>query len=165
MALIIEDGTGITNAESYATAAELASYATLYGVTVPSTEAEQEALLRQAAVQMNVMSWKGHTANADQALAWPRSNVWVDGRLIANNYIPARIQYGQMALAAEIFNDQTNPPDQRQGPVTKEKVDVLEVEYGQVENTGKLMWAAPERPSRAQFADFLVTRGLLAVRA
>lgn len=165
MALIIEDGTGITNAESYATAAELASYATLYGVTVPSTEAEQEALLRQAAVQMNVMKWKGRRANADQALAWPRSDVWTDGQLQPSSYIPSRIQYGQMALATEIYNDQVNPPDQRQGPVTKEKVDVLEVEYGQVENTGKLMWAAPERPSRAQFADFLVTRGLLAVRA
>lgn len=165
MALIIEDGSGISNAESYATAAELADYATRYGVTVPSTEAEQEALLRQAAVQMNVMVWKGDRANADQALAWPRSNVWVDGGLIANNYIPARIQYGQMALAAEIYTDQQTPPDQRQGPVVKTKVDVLEVEYGQIDNTGKQLWAAPERPSRAQFADYLITRGLLAVRA
>lgn len=165
MALIIEDGTGKADADSYATAAELVDYGTRYGVTVPDTEEEQEALLRQAAVQMNVMKWKGHRANADQALAWPRSNVWIDGQLQPNSYIPSRIQYGQMALAAEIHDNQVNPPDQRQGPVTKEKVDALEVEYGQIENTGKLMWAAPERPSRAQFADFLVTRGLLAVRA
>ena len=63
MALIIEDGTGKADAESYATAADFADYGTLYGVTVPDTEAEQEALLRQAAVQM---------ANCSQTTTSPR---------------------------------------------------------------------------------------------
>ena len=59
MALITEDGTGKPDAESYATAAELASYAVKYGATIPADEALQEALLRRAALAMQAMTWKG----------------------------------------------------------------------------------------------------------
>lgn len=165
MALIIEDGSIVPGADSFATVAELADYAERFGRDLPEGETAREALLRQAALQMQVMRWKGWRVAADQSLSWPREGVCIDGGYLASNYIPARIQYGQMALATEIYADEQAPPDQRQGPVTREKVDVIEVEYQQVQNNGKLLWAAPERPSRAQFADYLNTRGLLAVRS
>ncbi|OYW88034.1 MAG: hypothetical protein B7Z23_13200, partial [Pseudomonadales bacterium 32-61-5] len=102
MTLIIEDGGGKPDSESYATAVELVSYAANYGVTIPATVEAQEALLRRAALQMQVMGWKGRKASAAQALAWPRADVELDGEILPSTYIPARIQYGQMALAAEI---------------------------------------------------------------
>lgn len=167
MALIIEDGTGKADAESYATAADLASYAARYGVTVPATEAEQESLLLRAAVQMQVMGWKGQKASAAQALAWPRSGAQVDGEILPSTLIPARIEYGQMALAAEIHNDDIDPPDQRTGAVVRERVEgAVDVQYAEINNTsGRLMHAAPDRPSKAQFASYLAKRGLFAVRA
>lgn len=168
MALIIEDGTGKPDAESFATAAEYVAYAAKFGLTVPATEADQEANLRNAALQMQTMNWKGCRAHSGQALSWPRKGVELDGEVLPSNYIPARIQYGQMALAAEIHKDEIDPPEQRQGPVTKERVEgAVEVQYAEISsiNQGKLLPAAPDRPSYAQFADYLAKRGLFAVRA
>lgn len=165
--LIVEDGTGKTDAESFATAAELVSYAAKYGVTVPATEAEQESLLRRSALQMQTLNWKGCRAHPDQALSWPRREVVIDGEIKPSNYIPARIQYGQMALAAEIHTDDVDPIDKRQGAVIRERVEgAVDVEYAQISNTsGRLLPAAPDRPSRTQFADYLAKRGLFSVRA
>jgi len=167
MTLIIEDGTGKDDAESYATAAELVSYAANYGVTVPDTEQAQESLLRRAAMQMQVMGWKGRKASAAQALAWPRADVELDGEVLPSTYIPARIQYGQMALAAEIHADDIDPPAQRQGAVIRERVEgAVDVQYAELPNSsGYLLPAAPDRPSATQFADYLARRGLFAVRA
>jgi len=165
MALIIEDGTGKEDADSYASAAELVSYAANYGVTVPATVEAQEALLRRAALQMQVMGWKGRKASAVQALVWPRADVELDGEVLPSSYIPARIQYGQMALAAEIHADDIDPPGQRQGAVIRERVEgAVDVQYAE-NKSGYLLPAAPDRPSRTQFADYLVKRGLFAVRA
>lgn len=166
MALVIEDGTGKADAESFASAADLASYAALYGSSIPATEGDREALLRRAALQMQVMGWKGRKASSVQALTWPRADVEVDGEILPSNLIPARIEYGQMALAVEIHADDLAPPEQQKGAVVRERVEgAVERQYAEVANTGRLMRAAPDRPSRAQFADYLQKRGLFAVRA
>ena len=167
MALIVEDGTGKPDADSYSTAAELVSYAERYGVSIPADEPAQEALLRRAALAMDGMKWKGCRANGDQALAWPRRGVNIDGENKPSDYIPARIQYGQMALAGEIHIDDIDPIDKRKGAVTLERVEgAVTREYASISNTsGRLLPAAPDRPSRTQFADYLQKRGLFAIRA
>lgn len=164
--LIIEDGTGIADAESYATAEELARYAAKFGATIPAEQIAQEALLRRAALAMDGMTWKGRKSSSEQALAWPRREIRLDGENKPERYLPARIQYGQMALAAEIHADDIDPIDKRKGAVTKEKVDgAVEREYATISNTSKrLLPAAPDRPSATQFADYLQRRGLFAVR-
>lgn len=167
MALIIEDGTGKPDAESYATAAELVSYAANYGVTVPDTVPAQEALLRRSAVQMQAMSWKGRKTHSAQALAFPRYGAEVDGEIKPSNLIPRQIQYGQMALAAEIHADDIDPPSKRTGATIRKRVEgAVDVQYAELpNNSGYLLPAAPDRPSKAQFADYLARRGLFAVRA
>lgn len=167
MALIVEGGTGMADSESYATAAELVSYAEKFGRTIPATEAQQEALLRRAAQAMNSMKWKGRKASSNQALAFPRSGVQVDGEFKPDTLIPRQIQYGQMALAVEIHADDIDPPALRTGAVIKERVEgAVDVQYAELSNSsGYLMPAAPDRPSATQFADYLARRGLFAVRA
>jgi hypothetical protein len=165
MALIIEDGSNVTGADSFASAADLVSYAAKYGFSIPSDTSAQEALLRRAALTMQNMQWKGTKVHAQQALSWPRYNVKIDWEYLPDNYIPARIQYGQMALAAEIYADDSNPVETMKGPVSSEKVDVIAVTYGTLKVTERLLPAAAERQSRAQFADYLQTRGLFLVRA
>lgn len=164
--LIIEDGTGVAAAESYATAVELARYAVKFGATIPAEQVAQEALLRRAALAMDGMTWKGRKSSSEQALAWPRREIRLDGENKPERYLPARIQYGQMALAAEIHADDIDPIDKRKGAVTKEKVDgAVEREYATISNTSsRLLPAAPDRPSATQFADYLQRRGLFAVR-
>lgn len=164
MALIVEDGTGKPDAESYADAATFAEYAGLFGRTIPVTEAEQEALLRRAALQMNTLGWKGSRAVAGQALAWPRAGVVRDGEFIAATYIPREIEQGQMALAFELAAFEAQQSAGAVGAVKRKKVDVLEVEYAEpVINTGKLLPVAADAASSALFADFLKSRGLFVV--
>lgn len=165
--LIIEDGAGVPDAESYATAAELVVYAGKFGVTVPLEEAAQETLLRRAALVMEGMSWKGRKTSGDQALAWPRRGVELDREIRPDNHIPARIKCGQMALAAEIYADDIDPIDQRKGAVTLDRVEgAVTREYAVINSTSsRHLPAAPDRPSVTQFADCLVRRGLFAVRA
>ncbi len=52
MALIVEDGTGKPDAESYASAEDLAMYAVKFGVNIPAEVPAQESLLRRAALAM-----------------------------------------------------------------------------------------------------------------
>ena len=166
MTLIIEDGTGKPDAESYATADDLALYALKFGEVIPSDVPAQEALLRRAALAMDGMTWKGRKTSSEQALSWPRREVHLDGENKAANYLPARIQYGQMALAAEIHQDDIDPVEKRKGAVTLERVEgAVTREYATIPSTSKqLLPAAPDRPSATQFADYLQRRGLYAVR-
>ena len=167
MTLIIEDGTGKPDAESYASAEDLALYAVKFGTVIPSGAPEQEALLRRAALAMDGMTWKGRKMNSEQALSWPRREVLLDQEIKPNNYLPARIQYGQMALAAEIHQDDIDPVEKRKGAVLLDRVEgAVTRQYAAIPNTStRLLPAAPDRPSATQFADYLQRRGLFAVRA
>lgn len=167
MTLIIEDGTGKPDAESYATADDLALYAVKFGVVIPADVPAQEALLRRAALAMDGTTWKGRKTSSEQALSWPRREVHLDGENKAANYLPARIQYGQMALAAEIHLDDIDPVEKRKGAVTMERVEgAVTREYATIPNSSnRLLPAAPDRPSATQFADYLQKRGLFAVKA
>lgn len=167
MTLIIEDGTGKLDAESYASAEDLAMYAVKFGAVIPADVVAQEALLRRAALAMDGKTWKGRKTDSDQALAWPRRGVELDQQIKPDNYLPARIQYGQMALAAEIYQDDVDPVEKRKGAVLLDRVEgAVTRQYAAIPNTSnRLLPAAPDRPSATQFADYLQKRGLFAVRA
>lgn len=167
MTLIIEDGAGKPDAESYASAAELVLYGVKFGAVIPEGIPEQEALLRRAALAMDGMTWKGRKTSSEQALSWPRREVHLDGENKAANYLPARIQYGQMALAAEIHQDDIDPVEKRKGAVLLDRVEgAVTRQYAAIPSTSnRLLPAAPGRPSATQFADYLQKRGLFAIRA
>lgn len=167
MTLIIEDGTGKPDAESYASADDLAMYAVKFGAAIPAGVPEQEALLRRAALAMDGMTWKGRKTSSEQALSWPRREVLLDQEIKPNNYLPARIQYGQMALAAEIHQDDIDPVEKRKGAVLLDRVEgAVTRQYAAIpSSSNRLLPAAPDRPSATQFADYLQKRGLFAIRA
>lgn len=74
MALVIEDGTGKANAESYVSASDCATYAAGHNLTFTGTESEKEAKLRRATQYLDSeYAYKGEQLSASQALAWPRT--------------------------------------------------------------------------------------------
>jgi len=153
MALVIEDGSVVAGADSFATAAELVSYAANFGKAIPADELAQEALLRRAALQMDAMPWKGVAVKRDQPLVWPRAQARRNGWVLSFNEIPVQIKAGQMALAAEIHSDDLSPPEQRLGAISREKVGPLETEYSAASVT--ISKPAATRQSYAQFAGLL----------
>lgn len=164
MALIIEDGSIVPGANSFATAAELAAYADDYGLTIPATEPEQERLLRRAALQMQALSWKGRIVELDQPLAWPRVGVSREGSRgliwgrnldfgeeyeVASNVIPAGVKQGQMALAAEIYEDDQTPAEDARGPIVSETVGPLSTTYGKAQS-----WQLRPAATKQSYANF-----------
>lgn len=153
MSLVIEDGSIVADADSFATAAELVTYAANFGRTIPSDTTAQEALLRRAALQMSAMSWKGGLVNELQALSWPRYDVYRDNWLVPSNTIPAQIKAGQMALATEIHADDLAPPELKTGAVESEKVGPISTTFAKAESY--VSRPAATRQSYAQFGPFL----------
>lgn len=131
MALVVEDGSGLSNSNSYATAAQADTYASDRGLSAWTGDtATKEAALIRATDYIEATyreAWLGYRKTATQALSWPRSNVEVDLYPIASTIVPvevrnATIELAIRALSEDLLADQT----QR---VKREKVDVLEIEY------------------------------------
>jgi hypothetical protein len=84
MSLIVEDGTGLPDAESYASVAQFKDYHLKRGNTVASDLDDDaiEPLLRQATdflVEMYRQVWLGEIIKPTQALDWPRNFVPIPG--------------------------------------------------------------------------------------
>lgn len=130
MSLIIEDGTIVAGANSYTTDAELVAYAAARGKTLPATEAERDILQVLATDWMNGKTYKGLYVDADnQYMPFPRSNIWAYGRTINSATIPKEIKWAQMEAAIAAASSELIV-NQVASDVKKEKLDVLEVEYG-----------------------------------
>ena len=137
MALIIEDGTEVAGANSYVDVAGLDAYASARNITtLPATEAEKEALLIKA---MDYISGKedkfqGSRVTETQALSFPRSNVVIYGFLNDSSNIPELLKNAQMQLAVDASTIDIQPVGKGR-EVIKEKVDVIEVEYSEQNDT------------------------------
>ncbi len=58
MALVIEDGSGVTGADSFNTVAECSAHAVAYfGASLSGSDTEKEAALRRAWVYMSALDW------------------------------------------------------------------------------------------------------------
>ena len=133
MTIVVEDGTGLSTAESYISVADATTYFTARGNTTwaaISTDALREAYLRQATEYMISTyrrRWQGVRLDEDQALDWPRQGVVVDSWGVDDDSVPTIIERAcaEYALKASSADLQ---PDLTQG-VVREKVGVIEVEY------------------------------------
>lgn len=77
MTLVVEDGTGVSNANAYAAIATVDAYATARALTAwTGADAVKEAAIKEATVYLDTSyAWKGAIESETQALAWPREGV------------------------------------------------------------------------------------------
>lgn len=156
MALIIEDGTGVANANSYATTDQLDAYAALRGVTLAGNTTDHEHHLIHAMdwLEAQERRFYGSRLYTTQALAWPRINVpEVNGEQYRDpNVIPAELIKAQCALAVSSQSTDLQidrlPGDT--GAVLSEKVGSLAVTYA---DPGQRL----TQPTFATAEGFLVT--------
>lgn len=101
MALIVEDGTGLANAEAYISVADADTYFAARGDTVWAalTEAAKEQALRKGADYLEGYRWKGERYTATQALSWPRAYVVVDGYTLDADELPTALVRANAELA------------------------------------------------------------------
>ena len=135
MSLIVEDGTGLPNAESYCSVAYADARQTANDQTLwlTLTTAQKEASLRRATQYMLAayrQRWTGYRvkiAPTMQALDWPRYGVEVDHFPVHYDIVPTDIQNACADLALKAAAGDL-APDLSQG-VIREKVGPIETEY------------------------------------
>lgn len=131
MALVVEDGTGLTNAESFISVANADARHTALGNTAwTGADAVKEAALRKATNYMEGayrQAWKGTKWTRTQALSWPRFNAYVDGWLIDGNIVPAEVANACADLALKALSEELAPDLER--AVIREKIGPIETEY------------------------------------
>lgn len=133
MALIVEDGTTVANANTYVSDSDYTTYATARGKSVGADATTREQELIQAMDYIEALSFKGTKNTKAQALQWPRSDVYVDGFEVEDDEIPQLLKDGQMEVAILIAGG-TNPLGIIDRATSREKLDTLEVEYQESAN-------------------------------
>ena len=106
--LIIEDGTIVDNANSFATDAELKAYANIRGFAIPATQPDREKLLVLAIDYMasKEINLSGSRVSIDQELPYPRVGACAKSFNVPSSgtkSIPKDIKKAQMELAIQVF--------------------------------------------------------------
>jgi hypothetical protein len=106
--LIIEDGSGVANANSFVTDEEYKAYAKLKGYSIPATQPDREANLANAYDFLNFTYEQqlqgSRVAPQTQTGIMPRNYIYAYDALVANDSIPQDFKNAQM-LAAFSIND------------------------------------------------------------
>lgn len=140
MALVVEDGTGLSTAESYMSVADATAYHLARGNAAwagLASDTVREQKLRLASDYMVATyreRWAGWRVNSTQALDWPRYEVPMPdtvGGLVMNYYpsnaVPAIVARACAELALRAIDGDLAPD--LDAPVVREKVGPIETEY------------------------------------
>lgn len=156
MSLIVEDGTGVANANSYVSVADFKTYALARKITVPSATDDCEALLIKAMDYLEIIRFRGVLKLDAQPLQWPRTTVdcWNMIMPVAFSINLAKAQC-VLAVAAQTIDLLPATAANRRGPLISQSV------YGAVSQTFGLPTAGADfTPYIPQIR--LLLRGLLA---
>lgn len=144
MAFVVEDGTIVANANSYAAVAEADSYwntdrndTTTWIAT--STADKQKALIQATQYLDATYRWTGVIVLSTQTLGWPR-NLAVDteGRSIDSTAIPAKLKEACFELAFLALSADLLPSLERGGQISRKSVTV-----GPIEEETEFLSGAP----------------------
>lgn len=138
MTFQVEDGTGLANANSYASVAEFDAYVADRGIDVSllgTTQIKQQKLVQATGYIDLSNRFKGFKLVTTQALQFPRTSLYdCDGTLVASDAIPANVKYAAIeyavrAATADLF---AIPANDEFGVLTAKRVKVgpIEREFG-----------------------------------
>lgn len=128
MALVIETGLGIADANSYVSLADAQAYLAARGL-VDEAALLTEAHLLAGMDALSLLDYDGQRVDAVQALPFPRSGITLsDNRPLADDAIPNELKQAQ-AWMAFYLQQGIDPHAQRTQTVVSERVDVIAVQY------------------------------------
>jgi len=130
MALIVEDGSGKADANSYISVADARTFASSRGITMDASDTivEQQLLDAMDWLAQFYDRWQGLQVTRLQALPWPRSYVWLNGYMQNANFMPPQLLHAQVFLAVESETTELLPNGAGR-EVIRKKTDVLETEW------------------------------------
>lgn len=166
MALVIEDGTIVAGATSFATRAEIISYAAARGYTIANVDASDVyAILAMDFIR--TLDYAGDLVDDEQELPFPRSGLvegdTEDGYVFT---IPTGMKRAQMQLALDASNGITLTASSNPSALVKRvKVGAIEREYFDPASQLTLDGSPPLTVAMALLAPFLVNGGGVAISA
>lgn len=133
MALIVETGSIVTNANTFVTRAEFIAYAAARGVVVTDVDASDVHLVRAADyLSYRESEMKGARTSMLQTLPYPRTGVEIGVYIVGNNEIPDTLKRAQLQLALEAFSGvDILPTKQATAFQTRRKLGPLETEFSE----------------------------------
>ena len=136
MALIIEDGSIVANANSYQTVEQFRSHLQLYGEDdTVYTDAQIEVFLIKAMDKLATYRdrYKGDRVSSSQLLDWPRrgaTDIYFPGEIFPKDQIPRELEKAQLQFAKEsISNDLQRNKLASEQKAIKKKVGPIEIAY------------------------------------
>ncbi len=164
MALIVEDGSIVTGANSFVTVSEIEDHAESIGTSI-SGDVEQMALKAIDYIKQQEDKLKGYRFTRDQPLPYPRSGLVIEGWHWASDEIPRQVKSLQINLVLDIDSgvDLYNRPEPSNKIVKRERIEgALEVEYAV--GNGSVMRTSSNSASQAILAVLSKSNGLTLVR-
>jgi hypothetical protein len=134
MALIVETGAIIANANSYDSLVNIDAYCTARNYTswLVLSGVDKEAAVLRMMTYLETRIWEGYRVSELQVLSWPRSGVYVPGGFyIEDDVVPSNVKY---ALAEGAYKESLRPGTmlqdlERGGLIKRKRIDVLETEW------------------------------------
>lgn len=127
MALIVEDGSLVANANSYVSVANFVSWADSRGITYPALPELEQKILR-AMDYIESLNFVGQKHEETQSLQWPRDYVYIDGYSVESDEIPPEVKKAVYeATKVEIDGDSRLTASERE--TTSEKIGDIAVTY------------------------------------
>ncbi len=166
MAFVVEDGSAKSDANALVSVEECTSYHQQRGNSAwVGTQAEMEAAIVKASDHLcRTYAWRGRRVRAGQGLCWPRLAADGvsplrdgEGFALAADRVPRPVRQACCELALEsLAGRELGRARERGGLVRREKVDLVEVEYGP---------GAPAGPVFPRVRDRLLRAGLIRAAA
>ena len=143
MSLIVEDGTGMADAESYLSVADLKTYATNRGISYAGiSDSTLEQKLRLATTYIDTRyRYRGNRSNGTQALEYPRINL-IDWSGYDISGVPKRVKDATAELALKATADSLYVDLDRGGKIKSESVGQLSVTYADDAPAGRVFTIA-----------------------
>jgi len=127
MALVVEDGSIVTGANTYVTVAEFKAWADDRGITY-GDDAAISADIYRAMDYFERLQFIGNKANENQPLQWPRTEALIDGYYADATEIPAPVKLAvyEAIVVEAAGNSELNVQDRK---TLREKIGDIEVVY------------------------------------
>ena len=138
--ITVEDGSGVANANSFVTIAEVRAYGEARGVTLPAADDSLAVMVIKACDYLEAQSsrYQGEIANESQSLQWPRIDVYLNGSEteFPSNQIPKQLKAAQCAAVIAInegvdimpnYSASNFVTEETVGPITTKYADPTKV--------------------------------------
>jgi len=127
MAIVVEDGTLVSGANSYITLDEFQAWADARGIDYGTDYTLSQQLFR-ATDYFESLRFKGLKSDELQAMQWPRDQVPIDGYAVESFEIPKEVKIAIYELIKiEIDGDSRLAPSDRE--VLSEQIDSIKITY------------------------------------